>query len=208
MLFCLGVVQPLGRPSVAGFLLEVLPNSPSNRSSSGRASGPCTGRPLTPQASTGSTIVFLDSIVSFGHMRLAFRRTACSQLYLMQTPASVSCFLTRCMYISASPWSFSPGGAEALVRSSEFLRFIRPIESGCRCSVALSRSLRFIARTIASRSSCVPEPTCEPAPAGPHCFGGGALVDVRRVCCTGLRFRAAAELLSAASLPRTLAARP
>lgn len=64
-----------------------------------------------------------------------------------------------------------------------------------------------MARTMASLSSCVPAPTCEPAPAGPHCFGGGALVDVRRVW-VGLRLRAAAELLAAVSLPRTLAARP
>lgn len=93
------------------------------------------------------------------------------------------------------------------MRSSEFLRFMRPIESGWRCSVALSKSLRFRARTMASRSSCVPAPTCEPAPAGPHCFGGGALVDVRRAC-VGVRLRVAAELLGAVSLPRTLAARP
>lgn len=67
-----------------------------------------------------------------------------------------------------------------LTWSSEFLRFIRPAESGTRWSLAVNRSLRFMALTMASLSSCVPAPTCEPAPAGPQCFGGGALVEVRR----------------------------
>lgn len=96
VLFCFGVAHPLGKPAASGFLSELLAYSPKSRSSSGRASGPCTGRPLTPQASTGSTIVFLERIVSLGHIRLALRSTACSQLYFMQTPASVSCFLTWC----------------------------------------------------------------------------------------------------------------
>lgn len=119
-------------------------------------------------------------MLSFGHIRLALRNTACSQLNLMLSPASVSCGRTWWIYTSASRSSFSLGGADALSRSSEFLRFIRPTESGTRCSPAVNRSFRFIALTMASLSSCVPAPTCEPAPAGPHCFGGGALVDVRR----------------------------
>lgn len=60
---------------------------------------------------------------------------------------------------------------------------------------------------MASRSSCGPAPTCEPAPAGPHCFGGGALVEVRRPC-WGLRLGASLGAGVAASLPRTFAARP
>jgi hypothetical protein len=67
--------------------------------------------------------------------------------------------------------------------------------------------LRFISLTIASLSSCVPAPTCEPAPAGPHCFGGGALTDVRRPC-PGLRLRALPESLGAPSLAMTVAAMP
>jgi hypothetical protein len=64
-----------------------------------------------------------------------------------------------------------------------------------------------MARTMASLSSFVPAPTCEPAPAGPHCFGGGALTDVRRPC-PGFLLR---ELLGSAavpSLPMTFAAMP
>jgi hypothetical protein len=92
--FFFGVVQPLGRPWVSGtgaLLLEPSPYSPSNKSSAGRASGPWTGLPFTPHASTGSTTCFLICMLSLGHIRLAFRSTACSQLYLMQIPASVSC---------------------------------------------------------------------------------------------------------------------
>jgi hypothetical protein len=97
---CFGVLQPFGRPDVSFvgvLLLEPSPYSPSSRSSSGRASGPCAGRPLTPQASTGSTTVVFVCTLSFGHMRFALRSTACSQLYLMLMPASVSCGRTVCM---------------------------------------------------------------------------------------------------------------
>ena len=183
--FFFGVVHPLGRPWVSedeDLLLDSSLNCPRIRSSAGRASGPWTGRPFTPQASTGRTISFLICMLSFGHIRFALRRTACWQLYLILSPASVSCGRTWWMYTSASRSSFSPGGAETLVRSSEFLRFMRPTESDTRCSSAVKRSLRFIALTRASLSSCVPAPTCESAPAGPQCFGGGALADVRRPC--------------------------
>jgi hypothetical protein len=111
------------------------------------------------------------------------------------------------MYTRASRSSFSPGGAEALSRSSEFLRFMRPTESGTRCSPAVNKSLRFIALTMASLSSCVPAPTCEPAPAGPHCFGGGALVEVRRPC-PGFRLRVLPESPEVPSVARTVAAIP
>lgn len=75
---------------------------------------------------------------------------------------------------------------------------MRPTESGTRCSFAVKRSLRFIALTCASLSSWVPAPTCEPAPAGPHCFGGGTLVDVRRPC-VGLRRRVLLDSRGSAS---------
>jgi hypothetical protein len=91
------------------------------------------------------------------------------------------------------------------MRSSEFLRFMRPTESGTRCSLALNRSLRFMARTLVSLSSCVPAPTWDPAPAGPHCLGGGALTDVRRPC-AGLRLRALSGVVCVPSLPMTFAA--
>ena len=94
-----------------------------------------------------------------------------------------------------------------LIRSSEFLRLMRPTESGTRCSLAVKRSLRFIALTMASLSSCVPAPTCELAPAGPQCFGGGALVDVRRPW-PDLRLRAPAVSLEVSSLAMTVAAMP
>jgi hypothetical protein len=84
---------------------------------------------------------------------------------------------------------------------------MRPTESGTRCSLAVNRSLRFIARTMFSLSSCGPEPTCEPAPAGPHCFGGGALAEVRRLC-TALRLRGLVESPGVPSLPMTVAAMP
>lgn len=208
---CLGMLQPLGSPcvSVVGvlLLLESSPYSPSSRSSAGSASGACTRVPLTPQASTGNKISFFICTLSFGHMRFALRSIACWQLYLILSPASVSCGLTLWMYTSASRSSFSPGGAEILIRSSEFLRFMRPTESGTRCSFAVKRSLRFIALTMASLSSCVPSPTCEPAPAGPHCFGGGALTDVRRPC-VDRRFRVLPESLDVVSLAKTVAAMP
>jgi hypothetical protein len=206
----LGVAQPLGSPCVSGtgaLLFEPSPYSPSRRSSSGRASGPCTGRPLTPQASTGSTTCFLYCTLSFGHMRFALRRTAWSQLYLMLSPASVSCGRTVCMYTRASRSSLSVGGAETLIRSSEFLRFMRPTESGTRCSLAVNRSLRFMALTIASLSSCVPAPTCELAPAGPHDRGGGWLTDVRRPC-VGFRRRVLLDSAGGSSLAKTVAAIP
>jgi hypothetical protein len=37
--------------------------------------GSATGLPLTPQASTGSNIVFRDCMGSFGHIRFALRTT-------------------------------------------------------------------------------------------------------------------------------------
>jgi len=92
-----------------------------------------------------------------------------------------------------------------LVWSSEFLRFMRPVESGTVCSFAVKRSLRFIALTRASLSSCVPAPTCESAPAGPQFFGGGALVDVRRACPGFLRV---VPESSVSSLAKTVAAIP
>jgi hypothetical protein len=94
-----GVDQPFGRPCVSHFgalVLEVSPYSPSNRSSSGRASGPCAGRPLTPHASTGSTTAFFVCTLSLGHIRFDLRSIAWSQLYLMLMPASVSCGRTVC----------------------------------------------------------------------------------------------------------------
>ena len=208
--FALWVLQPLGSPfvsSTGAFLLDSAPYSPSNRSSSGRTSGPGTGRPLTPQASTGRMTVCFVCTLSLGHMRFDFRSTACWQLYLILSPANVSCGRTWCMYTRASRSSFSPGGAEALSRSSEFLRFMRPIESCTRCSLPVSKSLRFIALTLASLSSCVPTPTCEPEPAGPHCLGGGALVEVRRPC-TALRLRVPLESPESPSLAKTVAAMP
>jgi hypothetical protein len=84
---------------------------------------------------------------------------------------------------------------------------MRPTESGTRCSFAFSRSLRFIARTMFSLSSCGPVPTCAPAPAGPHCFGGGALAEVRRPW-PGLRLRGLFASASVPSLPMTVAAMP
>lgn len=81
---------------------------------------------------------------------------------------------------------------------------MRPTESGTRCSFAINRSLRFMARTIVSRSSWVPAPTCEPAPAGPHCLGGGALTEVRLVW-LGLRLRVPLAPVWVPSLPITFA---
>lgn len=155
-------------------------------------------------------MVFFVCTLSLGHMRLAFRSTAGSQLNLMVMPARVSCGRTLWMYTSASRSSFSPGGADELMRSSEFRLFSRPTESDISCWSARSRSLRFIARTMASLSSCVPAPMCEvPEVGGPHCFGG-ALVDVRR--CEpkyGFRFLVLASVSFAPpSLPSTLVARP
>ena len=51
-------------------------------------------RPFTPQASTGSTTVFRTCILSLGHNRFAFRKTWGLQLYLIMTPAIVSCGFT------------------------------------------------------------------------------------------------------------------
>lgn len=127
----------------------------------------------------------------------------------MVIPASVSCGRTVWMYMSASRSSFSPGGAEALMRSSEFLLFMRPAESDIKCWSARSRSLRFIARTMLSLSSCVPAPTCEVDEAdGPHCFGG-ALEEVRRCeLSRGFRFLVPSDVsLTPASFPSTLVAR-
>jgi hypothetical protein len=84
---------------------------------------------------------------------------------------------------------------------------MRPAESGTKCSPAVNRSLRFIALTMASLSSCVPAPTCEPAPAGPHCFGGGALVEVRRPW-PGFRMRVLPDSPEVPSLAMTVAAMP
>jgi hypothetical protein len=92
--FSFGVLQPLGSPWVSAVgvrQLDPSPYSPSSRSSAGSASGPCTGRPFTPQASTGNTISFFVCTLSFGHIRFALRNTACWQLYLILSPASVSC---------------------------------------------------------------------------------------------------------------------
>lgn len=112
--------------------------------------------------------------------------------------------------MSASRSSFSPGGAEEVVRSSEFRLFMRPVESAIKWLSARSRSLRFIARTMLSLSSCVPAPMCEVDEAdGPHCFGG-ALVEVRR-CepSSGFRFLVVVDVSFAlASFPSTLDARP
>lgn len=58
-----------------------------------------------------------------------------------------------------------------------------------------------------SLSSCGPAPTCEPAPAGPHCFGGGALTEVRRPL-TGLRLRGLLAPEGVPSVPMTVAAMP
>lgn len=164
---------------------------------------------MTPHASTGSTMVFFVCTLSLGHMRLAFRSTSGWQLNLIVRPASVSWGRTVWMYMRASRSSFSPGGAEELVRSSEFRLFRRPTGSDTWLS-ARSRSLRFIARTMFSLSSCEPAPTWAVDEAsGPHCFGG-ALVEVRR-CepSSGFRFLAAAEgSLELPSFPSTLVARP
>lgn len=94
-----------------------------------------------------------------------------------------------------------------LSRSSEFLRFMRPTESGTKCSLAVSKSLRFIARTMLSLSSCDPAPIELDDPDGPHCFGGGALLAVRRcVANNGFRFRVAV-FPEPDSVPSTLVVR-
>lgn len=85
---------------------------------------------------------------------------------------------------------------------------MRPTESGTRCSLAVRRSLRFIARTKFSRSSCGPTPTCELEDAeGPHCFGGALLTERRCVADNGLRLRVAGSV-GDASFPKTFVARP
>jgi hypothetical protein len=201
-------LQPLGKALARSSGLSL--QSPSRRCSSCWASGPATGRPFTPHASTGSTMVFFVCTLSLGHMRLAFRRTAGWQLYLIVRPASVSCGRTWWMYMRASRSSFSPGGADELMPSSELLLFRRPTESVIEWLSARSRSLRFIARTMLSRSPCEPAPTWAVDEAeGPHCFGG-ALVEVRR-CepSSGFRFLVATDVsVAPASFPSTLVARP
>jgi hypothetical protein len=73
-------------------MLSASISSPSKSSSfsSCAALGAAHGLPLTPHASTGTTIVFRTWIVSFGHIRFAFLITAASQLYFNATPAIVS----------------------------------------------------------------------------------------------------------------------
>ena len=123
-------------------------------------------------ASTGITIVVFICTLSFGHIRLAFLKIAGWQLNLIVIPASVSWGFTWWMYTRASRSSFSLGGADALVRSSEFLLLKRPAESAIMRSLAVSKSLRFIARTMLSLSSRVPAPTYElEVDGGPHCVG-------------------------------------
>ena len=71
---CFDEAQPFGRASelASGLWLQ----SPSRRSSSCSVPGSATGRPLTPHASTGSTMVFFVCTLSLGHMRFALRSTA------------------------------------------------------------------------------------------------------------------------------------
>lgn len=92
------------------------------------------------------------------------------------------------------------------MRSSEFLRLNFPVASMFKCPFAMSRSFRFMALTIASRSSFVPVPICVSRAAGPH-WAGGALVVVLRpwVASKGLRFLGTSPLVS---LPSTLEASP
>ena len=77
-------------------MLSVSVSSPNKSSSfsSCVAFGAVHGLPLTPHASTGSTIVFRTWIVSFGHIRFAFLITGASQLYFNATPAIVSAACT------------------------------------------------------------------------------------------------------------------
>lgn len=93
------------------------------------------------------------------------------------------------------------------MRSSEFLLFMRPTESGTKCSFAVSRSLRFMARTKLSLPSSVPAPTCDPDEVGPHCFGGTLLVTLRWEGHIGFRrLVVASGAASSDSLPSTLVA--
>ncbi len=66
----------------------------TSRSTADGSSGAATGLPLTPQASTGNTIVCRLCTVSFGHIRFAFLTTFAEQLYLIVIPANVSSFFT------------------------------------------------------------------------------------------------------------------
>ena len=76
-------------------MLSASVSSPSKSSSFPCAAfGAAHSLPLTPHASTGSTIVFRAWIVSFGHIRFAFLITDASQLYFNATPAIVSAACT------------------------------------------------------------------------------------------------------------------
>lgn len=85
---------------------------------------------------------------------------------------------------------------------------MRPTESGTRCSLAMSKSLRFIARTMLSLSSCEPAPIWAAKDAdGPHCFGG-ALLAVR-LCAVDSGFRLLVDVsFGIVSFPSTFVARP
>jgi hypothetical protein len=86
---------------------------------------------------------------------------------------------------------------------------MRPTESGTMCSLAVSRSLRFIARIRLSLPSCESTPTSDPEEVGPHCFGG--VLFVTRRCVGHIGFRrlvVASGAASSASFPSTLVAIP
>jgi hypothetical protein len=94
------------------------------------------------------------------------------------------------------------------MRSSELRLLNLPVVSGCKCPLATSKSFLFMARTMLSRSSCDPTPTCMLVGAdGPQPGVGGLLDTLTWVASNGLRRRVGLST-GATSLPSAVEANP